>query len=155
MAVLFDTHSRVVPTWLAAAKYLDSAPERSAMNIVLEINDPLAVTDEDKVVMQRVDAALEPLGLTLRTVAGTIFPLDMYRRFQRPAFYEKYKEMLKRGKKPGSWGTYAHRMMERPSKDGRGTINPLEMLVQRLRDDGQPAGGPLRPRTNSAFQSRQ
>lgn len=138
MAVLFDTYSRVVPTWLAAAKYLDSAPERSAMNIVLEINDPLAITAEDKAVMQRVDAALEPLELTLRTVAGTIFPLDMYRRYQRPAFYEKYKEMLRRGKKPGSWGTYAHRMMERPSKDGRGTINPLEMLVQRLRDDGQP-----------------
>lgn len=141
MAVLFDTHSRVVPTWLAAAQYLDSAPKRKAMNIVLEIDDPLAITSEDKVVMQRVDAALEPLELTLRTVAGTIFPLDMYRRFQRPAFYEKYKEMLKRGKKPGSWGTYAHRMMERPSKDGRSTINPLEMLVQRLRDEGQPSGG--------------
>ncbi|MDW3684681.1 hypothetical protein RA280_23620 [Cupriavidus sp. CV2] len=141
MAVLFDTHSRVVPTWLAAAKHLDSAPGRSARNIVLEISDPLAITAEDKAVMQRVDAALEPLNLTLRTVAGTIFPLDMYSRHKRPAFYGKYKEMLKRGKKAGSWGTYALRMMERPSKDGRGTINPLEMLVQRLRHDGQPVNG--------------
>ncbi|WP_432258788.1 hypothetical protein [Cupriavidus sp. TMH.W2] len=139
MAVLFNTHSRVVPTWLAAAQYLDSAPKRKALNILLEIDDPLAITDEDRGVMQRVDAALEPLDLTLRTVAGTIFPLDMYRRHERPAFYDKYKEMLKRGKKRGSWGTYAHRMIERPSKDGKGTINPLEMLVERLRDDGQPA----------------
>ncbi|KMN37757.1 hypothetical protein VI26_02195 [Chromobacterium sp. LK1] len=138
MAVLFDTHTRVVPTWLAAAQYLDSAPKRKAMNIILEIDNPLAITDEDKAVMQRVDAALAPRGLTLRTVAGTIFPLDIYRRYKRPAFYDKYKVMLKRGKKRGTWGTYAHRMIERTSKDGKGTINPLEMLVQRLRDDGQP-----------------
>src|ERR1700730_1843895 len=109
MAVLFDTYSRVVPTWLAAAKYLESAPKRKAMNIVLEINEPLAISDEDEVVMQRVDAALAPRNLTLRTVAGTNFPLDMYHRHKRPAFYDKYKAMLKRGKKSGTWGTYAHR----------------------------------------------
>jgi len=139
MAVLFDTYTRVVPTWLAAASYLDSLPKRKAMNLVLEIAEPLAISKEDEIIMRRVDEALAPKNLTLRTVAGTIFPLDMYRRYQRPAFYEKYKAMLKRGKKSGSWGTYAHRMIERPSKDGRGTINPLEMLIERLREDGQPS----------------
>lgn len=139
MAVIFNTHSRVVPTWLAAAQHLDSAPKRQAMNLVLEIEDPLTITEDDKAVMQRVDAALVPImDLTLRTVAGTIFPLDIYRRHKRPAFYEKYKEMLKRGKKQGTWGTYAHRMIERASKDGKGTINPLEMLIQRLHVNGQP-----------------
>lgn len=150
MAVLFNTHSRVVPTWLAAAQHLDSAPKRKAMNIVLEIDDPLSITDEDNAVMQRVDAALAPIGLTLRTIAGTIFPLDLYRRHKRPAFYEKYKEMLKRGKKKGTWGTYAHRMIERASKDGKGTINPLEMLIQRLRVDGQPT---KKDRSTSSYTS--
>ncbi|WP_331692154.1 hypothetical protein [Pandoraea sputorum] len=139
MAVLFDKHSRVVPTWLAAAKYLEQAPNRKAMNIVLEIDDPLTIAADDVLVMQRVDAALAPRDLTLRTVAGTIFPLDLYRRHKRPAFYDKYKAMLKRGKKRGTWGTYALRMIERPNKDGTDTINPLDLLVERLSDKGQPA----------------
>lgn len=137
MAVLFDTYSRVVPTWLAAATYLESMPKHKAMNLVLEMNEPLVILDEDRLIMQRVNAALIPKGLSLSTVAGTIFPQDMYRRYQRPAFYEKYKTMLKRGKKRGSWGTYAHRMIERIDRNGRGVINPLEMLIERLHEDGQ------------------
>ncbi|NKB13735.1 hypothetical protein GO303_03137 [Ralstonia solanacearum] len=88
--------------------------------------------------MQQVDGALAAKDLTLRTVAGTIFPLDLYRRYGRPGFYEKYKAMLKRGKKPGTWGTYALRMIDRTSKDCEKSINPLDMLIKRLRDDGQP-----------------
>ncbi|MFM0059836.1 hypothetical protein PQR64_29795 [Paraburkholderia phytofirmans] len=138
MAILFDKQSRVVPTWLAAAKYLESSPNRTAMNLVLEITDPLAITAEDRAVMQRVDVALEAEELTLRTVAGTIFPLDLYERYGRPVFYEKYKTMLKRGKKHGTWGTYASRMIDRPARKGKESINPLDMLINRLRQDGQP-----------------
>ncbi len=108
------------------------------MNLVLEIAEPLAVTDEDKALMQQVDGVLAAKDLTLRTVAGTIFPLDLYRRYGRPGFYEKYKAMLKRGKKRGTWGTYALRMIDRTSKDCAESINPLDMLINRLRTDGQP-----------------
>ncbi|MFM0684840.1 hypothetical protein PQQ77_02550 [Paraburkholderia strydomiana] len=138
MAILFDKQLRVVPTWLAAAKHLESSPNRTATNLVLEITEPLTITDEDQAVMRRVDAALEAQDLTLRTVAGTIFPLDLYKRYGRPDFYEKYKAMLKRGKKQGTWGTYASRMIDRTSADGKTAINPLDMLVARLRHDGQP-----------------
>ncbi|MCK4136115.1 hypothetical protein DOT66_13215 [Ralstonia pseudosolanacearum] len=138
MAILFDDKERVVPTWLAAAKHLEASPGRKAMNLVLEIAEPLAVTDEDKALMQQVDGVLAAKDLTLRTVAGTIFPLDLYRRYGRPGFYEKYKAMLKRGKKRGTWGTYALRMIDRTSKDCAESINPLDMLINRLRTDGQP-----------------
>ncbi|ADP19651.1 hypothetical protein AXYL_06358 [Achromobacter xylosoxidans A8] len=138
MAILFDKQSRLVPTWLAAAKHLESAPNHTAMNLVLEISEPLAITAEDRAIMQRVDVALGAVDLTLRTVAGTIFPLDLYERYGRPDFYDKYKTMLKRGKKHGTWGTYASRMIERPSVKGKASINPLDMLVNRLRQDGQP-----------------
>ncbi|SRR6266702_5627257 len=138
MAILFDKQLRVVPTWLAAAKYLESSPNRTAMNLVLEITEPLDITAEDQALMQRVDVALEAEDLTLRTVAGTIFPLDLYQRHGRPDFYEKYKAMLKRGKKHGTWGTYASRMIDRTSADGKKAINPLDMLIKRLRHDGQP-----------------
>ncbi|WP_198084386.1 hypothetical protein [Variovorax sp. E3] len=46
--------------------------------------------------------------------------------------------MLKRGKKSGSWGTYAARMIDRPGKNPGERINPLELLVHRLSDAGQP-----------------
>ncbi|CAB3760472.1 hypothetical protein WT27_22230 [Burkholderia territorii] len=108
------------------------------MNLVLEITEPLAVTAEDRAIMQRVDVALEAEDLTLRTVAGTIFPLDLYERHGRPDFYDKYRAMLKRGKKHGTWGTYASRMIDRPPVKGKESINPLDMLVNRLRQDGQP-----------------
>jgi hypothetical protein len=138
MATLFHTQERIVPTWLAAARHLDKAPHRQAKNLVLEIKNPLELTEADRQIMARVDQALLTKGLTLRTVAGTIFPIDLYRRFGHPAYYEKYKTMLKRGKKTGTWGTYAARMIDRPGKNPGERINPLEMLVHRLSDAGQP-----------------
>lgn len=138
MATLFNTHERIVPTWMAAAKHLNNAPRRQARNLLLEISNPLLLTAADNEILTRVDEALSPRGLTLRTVAGTIFPLDFYRRFKRPAFYHEYLSMLQRGKKTGSWGTYAARMIDREGKRDGERINPLEMLVQRLSDSGQP-----------------
>lgn len=138
MARLFDNYQRTVPTWLAAARYLDGLPGRRAMNLLLEIPDPLGITAEDRQIMDRVDVVLRPRDLTLRTVAGTIFPIDLYRRNGRPGFYAKYLDMIERGKRHGTWGTYAARMVDRPGKLVGTRINALEMLVQRLSDAGQP-----------------
>lgn len=138
MANLFDTYDRIVPTWLAAARHLNGQPKRKASNLLLEIKSPLALTQEDRETMAKVDQALVAKGLTLRTIAGTIFPIDVYRRFGRPAYYEKYMVMLNRGKKSGSWGTYAARMIDRPGKNLGERINPLELLVHRLSDPAQP-----------------
>lgn len=138
MATLLHTHDRIVPTWLAAARHLHAQQGRRAKNLLLEIEHPLDVTEDDRAVMARVDQALAHKNLTLRTVAGTIFPLAMYRRYGRPGYYEKYKEMLTRGQKAKTWGTYARRMIERPGKEPGTTINPLEYLVNKLAADGQP-----------------
>lgn len=138
MATLFHTHDRIVPTWLAAARHLNAHQGRRAKNLLLEIAHPLALTEEDHTVMARVDEALALKNLTLRTVAGTIFPVAMYQKYGRPGYYEKYKEMLKRGQKANTWGTYAHRMIDRPGREFGATINPLEYLVQKLSAEGQP-----------------
>lgn len=138
MATLFHTYERIVPTWLAAARYLNAQRGRHAKNLLLEIAQPLELTDADHAVMARVDQALAHKNLTLRTVAGTIFPISMYQRYGRPGYYEKYKEMLARGQKANSWGTYAHRMIERPGKEFGTTINPLDYLINKLAAEGQP-----------------
>lgn len=138
MATLFHTHERIVPTWLAAARYLNVQQGRRAKNLLLEITQPLNLNEEDHAVMARVDGALAYKNLTLRTVAGTIFPIAMYQQYGRPGYYEKYKEMLKRGQKANTWGTYAHRMIERPGKEFGKTINPLDYLIEKLAAEGQP-----------------
>ncbi|ROR21405.1 hypothetical protein EC845_2221 [Comamonas sp. BIGb0124] len=138
MAKLFDTYERIVPTWLAAAQHLNAQRGRNAQNLLLEIKRPLDLTDEDREIMVRVDVALARKGLTLRTVAGTIFPIAMYQKYGRPGYYAQYTEMLKRGQKKNTWGTYAHRMIERPGKDVGTTINPLDFLVEKLKAEGQP-----------------
>jgi len=132
MAKLFDTEARVVPTWLAVARHLNAQKNRHGKNLLLEIPDPITITAEDRAVMAKVDTALAHCNLTLNTVAGTIFPLALYKQFGRPGYYDKYKEMLKRGQAVKTWGTYAHRMIERPGKKRGTTINPLEHLVQKL-----------------------
>lgn len=138
MATLFHTHERIVPTWLAAARHLNAQRGRQAKNLLLEIQRPMDLTEDDHAVMARVDEALARKNLTLRTVAGTIFPIAMYKQYGRPGYYEKYKEMLERGQKANSWGTYAHRMIERPGRVPGTTINPLEYLVEKLKAEGQP-----------------
>ncbi len=138
MAKLFDIEERILPTWRAAARFLDKEPGRTAANVVLEIRNPLAVTVEDRQVMDMIDT-VRP-DLPLRTVAGTIFPQGMYKRHGRPTFYKEFLTLLDIGYKRGTWGTYAERMMRRQSKSGE-EINPLEMLVSRLSDAGQPKKG--------------
>lgn len=141
MAELFDTGERVVPTWLAAARHLEPLTDRSAQNLVLEISNPLEITQEDRAIMRAVDSALESCGQwPLRSVAGTIFPLDLYRRFGRPAFYAEFERMMKRGKAASTWGTYALRMIARQGKHQGESINPLEKIVEKISDAGQPDG---------------
>lgn len=138
MAKLFDTESRVVPTWLAAARFLKSSPDKTALNVLLEISDPLTLTVDDRAVMAKVNSALAVSNLTLNTVAGTIFPLALYKKYGRPGFYDEYLKMLQRGKAKGTWGTYAARMIQRPGLKPGSTIYPLDQIVEKLKTSKQP-----------------
>ncbi|MEE4675868.1 hypothetical protein V2K57_15835 [Pseudomonas alliivorans] len=133
MAVLIH-HDRVVSAWLAAARYLVTCPDYVARNLVLEITSPGALETQDRDVIGAVDTAIRERwpGLSVQTVAGTIFPNEMYRREGRPAFYESYLNAMDRGMKSGTWGTYAYRMMRRVSRDGKTVFNPLEVIVRKL-----------------------
>lgn len=141
MAKVFTDLNRIVPTWLEAARYLDTQPKREAMNLVLEISDPMRLEEEEKGKIKQVNSALAHKNISVQTVAGTIFPTALYRRHGRPDFYDAYKEMIKRGKKPYTWGTYFQRMTEHPGRKKNGIINPLDMLVEKLSPRKQPKNG--------------
>lgn len=142
MAKLFDgaVGNRVVPIWYAAAMHLLNSPDRTDMNLVLEISDPLSMSHGDKQLMVKVNEALKnsaECDLTLDTVATTIFPYRLYERHGRPGMYPKFFKSLDRGKKAGTWGTYAERMMSQQAKDGLNTINPLDLLIEKLRRNSE------------------
>lgn len=134
MAKLFDQYERIVPTWLAASRHLLASDHHVARNLVLEIPKPKALLPEDKAIVCTVDARLRSRDpeISIDTVANTIFPQRLYAHYKRPAFYGRYLEVMARAKKPGTWGTYAMRMIERRAANGKRTINPLEIVVGKL-----------------------
>lgn len=141
MAALFDTRQRIIPTWLAAAQYLSKTAGRQASNLVLEIADPKSITAEDRNILNQVDQALiSKDNWPINSIASTIFPIDLYRRYGRPDFYKKFDEMMERGKATNTWGTYAQRMIKRRGRNPDEIINPLELIVKRISDAGQPEG---------------
>ena len=132
MARLFDSYERLVPTWMAAARHLLGCKDHCDRNLVLEVSDPLTLTKDDRRVVTAIDCELRQRDTSVETVAGTIFPQGMYNRFGRPDFYQRYLSAMKIGKKPGTWGTYALRLLERRTGKENQTMNPLEVIVQRL-----------------------
>lgn len=138
MARVIDDQHRLVPTWVAAVKYLE-ANKRQATNLVLEMDTPTLVTKADQQVLATVDQQLrkhsaahpEHPDLTINTVAGTIFPQGVYARHDPPEFYSKFKDLMARGQKPHTWGTYAMRLMHRVSPKGH-ILNPLQDVVAKL-----------------------
>lgn len=120
--------------WVAAARHLAGCKQRKDRNLILEISAPQKLCKDDLTIIQAVDAVLRKSrkDLSVETVASTIFPNGLARRFSRPELYTNYLALLAKGKKRSSWGTYAQRMMSRPSRNATGTINPLDDLIERL-----------------------
>lgn len=135
MAKLFSS-DRIVPAWLDAVRSLNATPGRTDRNFVLEIASPTTLDADDVAVIDAIDAELRKTadGVGVYTVAATIFPQRMYLRYRRPAFYDRFLAAMKSGKKRGTWGTYAMRMMERTRPRTGKTFNPLEVVVSKLHD---------------------
>ncbi|MDI2141299.1 hypothetical protein KBJ94_04570 [Pseudomonas sp. ITA] len=133
MAVLIHG-DRIVPAWLEAARHLAGCKENTERNLVLEIASPGVLDAQDRDVIGTVDAALKANcpGLSVQTVASTIFPNSLYKLDNRPAFYESYVNAMAKGQKKGGGGTYALRMIRRVARNGKSTYNPLETLVRKL-----------------------
>lgn len=125
---------RLGQAWVAAARHLAGCKQRKDRNLILEISTPQKLAKDDVTIIRAVDAALRKgrPDLSVETVASTIFPNGLARRYARPDLYAAYLALLAKGKKRNSWGTYAQRMMSHTRRNGAGTINPLDDLIERL-----------------------
>jgi hypothetical protein len=118
--------------WLQAAEFLMRQKTRSAYNVVLAAHTPELLTATDFGVHNCVDEFLGEHGrFPVATVAGTIFPANFYMHRGAKGLYKDYLALSPRI--PSRWDHYAIRMLRRSvASDGR-EINPLRVLVDKMK----------------------
>jgi len=121
-----------VEAWLKAVNLLAKMPERCAYNVILDIENPVAMTNLDQRIVKAVDRFLtnheaDPVA----TVAAMIFPASDYRRNGVKGVFEDFPERTY-PKLTTRWGTYAGRMLRHTAKNGK-PFNPLEVTIEKLR----------------------
>jgi len=135
------TENRIVPTWLSAVTHLEANRKRYR-NLMLEIDAPTLVTDEDRAAIAVADEALrDNCDLSIQTVAGTIFPYSLYQRVGAAALSNEFFAIMKRAQEPNTWGTYAMRLLRRPGKVPGTFFSPLERVVEKLKRASGPGTG--------------
>ncbi len=117
--------------WVRAARHLFEQPKHDAYNLILDIQQPVRMTQQDFKVARLVDVFLKEHGqYPVSTVAGTIFPAGFYRRRGAQGVYKDYPAIYARIK--DGWGRYALRMLRYPDGKG-GFINPLQRIVSKVK----------------------
>jgi hypothetical protein len=104
-------------------------------NLVLEISNPLSLSDGEKRVCEELNAFLVEHGkYSISTVINTIFPASLYVRHGATEVFRKYRTVAVSLRKHSdwAWGTYFERMTSRVDAKGK-QINPLEYLLFKLR----------------------
>lgn len=137
LAALPDSQS-ISAAWIGAVRHL-RANHRNCYNLIYSIDEPGRATVADLELYARYDALASASGIgSTTTVANTIFPLDAYRKWKSPEFYQRYeKEVLPQVKT--AWGTYFDRMTRRRGPNGvllmdrhGNVLNPLASVVGKL-----------------------
>lgn len=130
--MVFSAETRA-EAWLSASEYL--LDEGDELNIILEISSPGLEQDTGRFATRVLNEVYEDEGeLPVHTVAETIFPGWEYRHRGLAGVFETYAaeyDIIRSSPKHG-WGTYAHRLISRPTAD-ESTINPLETLIEKMR----------------------
>jgi thymidylate synthase len=124
--------------WLAAATAV-KGNDGEAINVVIDILDPLLETDTDAAIIREVDKFLRGHDAnSLSGVANTIFPQATFDRHGPEAFYAVYREqVLPRMKKmTKDWGRYFDRLTQwkKVSKGQVSMVNPLRDLISFMRN---------------------
>lgn len=134
MYLPIDPQPSCASAWLHATRAVNQRHGHEGQNVIIDVVDPLIVTDDDKIITSLVDHYLRDSGkYPVATVANTIFPQSIFARHGSPAFYEVYKnKILPRIAKDG-WGRYFDRMISFPLQKKGTYLNPLEDIVEKMK----------------------
>lgn len=126
-----------VRAWREAVRAVDAQPGHAAHNVVIDVLDPVARGVVSDPLVAEVDAFLIAKSVkAVETVANTIFPAALYRRYGAPAFFDRFTQNVlpKVRRNADRWsGYYFERMIALPIPEGR-PVNQLADIVARLRN---------------------
>ncbi len=122
--------------WREAVRVVDAQPTHNANNVVIDILNPLARSTMADPIVLAVDKFLRQQNeKPIETVANTIFPAALYRRFGAPEFFDRFRDdVLRKVRRSEKWsGYYFERMIQYPTTTGE-PINQLWDIVERIRN---------------------
>jgi hypothetical protein len=122
--------------WREAVRAVDGRQGHSAYNVIIDVVDPLAKATPENPQVAVVDEFLSDFEKSVETVANTIFPAGLYRRYGAPAFFDVFQDkILKKVRRNERWsGYYFERMIKYPVPIGE-PANQLWDIVERLRNE--------------------
>lgn len=107
-----------------------------AHNVILDVADPIAGATLADPVVRRVDEFLRSKDVKpVETVANTLFPTALSRRFRGPDLYDAFMtKVLPAAGKSGRWsGYYFERMINLRGPDGK-VVNQIADIIDRIAD---------------------
>jgi hypothetical protein len=122
--------------WLAGSQAVYALSGHEGHHVVIDVEDPVALSQKDMELVNAVDAYLEKHrtnAFLVQTVANTIFPQSTYEDHGSPEFYDVYiNKIFPRLKRSSQdWGRYFERMIAYPAPNG--PLNLLSDLVVKMR----------------------
>lgn len=133
MYLPIPSQSDCAGAWREAVRAVDSRQGHSAYNVIIDVADPVANATLADARISVVDEFLSDCEKSVETVANTIFPAGLYRRYGAPAFFDVFSDkVLKKVRRSERWsGYYFERMIQYPVAAGD-PPNQLWDIVQRL-----------------------
>lgn len=125
-----------VTAWREAVRLVDAQPGHQGYNVIVDVANPTARATLDDPVVAAVSDFLEKHGeKPIETIANTIFPAALYRRYSAPLFFKRFLEnVLPKIRRSGKWsGYYFERMIQLPQPNGP-PVNQIWDIVQRIRN---------------------
>jgi len=122
--------------WREAVRAVDGQRGHVAYNVILDVADPIDNATLADARIAVVDEFLSGCEKSVETVANTIFPAGLYRRYGAPDFFGVFRDnILKKVRRSERWsGYYFERMIQYPVQAGE-PPNQLWDIVQRLKNE--------------------
>lgn len=121
--------------WLQAVKFVDGQVRHEAYNVLFDIANPTQGADFDDPIVSLVEEFLSTFNKSVFSIANTIFPNGLYRRYGAPYFIEEFHQrVLPKVRRTDRWsGYYFERMTAYSNAEGK-SFNQLWSIVERIRD---------------------
>lgn len=121
--------------WLTASTKVNGLPGHEGYNVIIHIADPTARATIADPIVAHVNDFLMARNKSVETVANTIFPEALYRKYGAPKFMDVFENrILPKVKKTCNWSGYYFERMIRVPKTGGGHMNQLWGIVERIRN---------------------